>query len=220
MIHRAIVLLSGGMDSLVTVAIAKNENDEVFFLHANYGQRTEKKEKECFQNLVAFYHPKDILEADIGFLAQIGGTSLIDKSMDIPVEKSNSIPSTYVPFRNAHLICIAVSWAEVIHADRIYIGAVEEDSSGYPDCREAFYNSMTQTIALGTKDDTHIEIITPVIHKTKAEIVRIGQSLNAPFEISWSCYQNNDKACGVCDSCKLRLKAFHEAGLVDPIPYL
>ena len=220
---KAVILLSGGMDSLVTTAIANQENDELYFLHANYGQKTQAKEQECFNNLVQYYHPKDILNVDLSYLQQIGGTSLIDPQQEItdhnPLD-SNSVPGTYVPFRNGNLIVIATSWAEVIGAQSIYIGAVEEDSSGYPDCRESFYLALNKAIDLGTKDETIITIKTPIIHKTKAEIIKLGEELQAPFEFSWSCYRNNDLACGTCDSCYLRLKAFKEAGLKDPIPYV
>jgi 7-cyano-7-deazaguanine synthase len=220
--RKAVILLSGGMDSLVTTAIANQENDELYFLHANYGQKTQTKEQECFDNLVQYYSPKDILTVDLEYLEKIGGTSLIGNNMieDHDPEKANEVPATYVPFRNGNLIVIATSWAEVIGAQSIYIGAVEEDSSGYPDCRESFYLALNKAINLGTKDETDITIKTPIIHKTKAEIVKLGEELKAPFQYSWSCYRNNDLACGKCDSCFLRLKAFKEAGLEDPIPYI
>lgn len=222
MIKKAVILLSGGMDSLVTTAIASRENDELYFLHANYGQKTEIKEQECFDNLVQYYHPKGVLNVDLSYLKQIGGTSLIDADKLIKDHDTNNahlVPDTYVPFRNGNLIVIATSWAEVIGAQSIYIGAVEEDSSGYPDCRESFYKALNKAIKLGTKDETKIKIKTPIIHKTKAEIIILGQELKAPFEFSWSCYRDNNLACGSCDSCYLRLKAFKEAGLIDPIPY-
>lgn len=222
MTKKAIILVSGGMDSLVTIAIAKQENAELYFLHANYGQKTQTKEQECFDNLVQYYHPKDTLTVDLTYLKQIGGTSLIDINQEIKdhnLNDSKSVPDTYVPFRNGNLIVIATSWAEVIGAQSIYIGAVEEDSSGYPDCRETFYQALNKAIDLGTKDETKIQIKTPIIHKTKAEIINIGKELNAPFQFSWSCYRNNDFACGTCDSCFLRLKAFKKAGMKDPIPY-
>jgi len=223
MSKKAVILLSGGMDSLVTTAIASKENDELYFLHANYGQKTQQKEQECFDNLVQYYHPKDILNVDLTYLKQIGGTSLIDSNKQIKdhdSETAHLVPDTYVPFRNGNLIVIATSWAEIIGAQSIYIGAVEEDSSGYPDCRESFYHALHKAIELGTKDETKIEIRTPIIHKTKTEIIKLGKELNAPFNFSWSCYRNNDVACGTCDSCYLRLKAFKEAGLEDPIPYV
>ncbi len=218
---QSIVLVSGGMDSLVTAAIAKRESDRVYFLHANYGQRTERKEKELFEKLCDYFQPDGAKSVDISYLADIGGSALTDPSIEVKdfSPGADGIPDTYVPFRNAHLVCIAVSWAEVIGADSIYIGAVEEDSSGYPDCREEFYRNLGVAIETGTKDDTHIQIVTPVIHISKSEIVRLGVELGVPFELSWSCYRDNDIACGTCDSCHLRLRAFREAGLTDPIPY-
>ncbi len=217
---KAIVLTSGGLDSLVTTAIAKQENNQIYLLHVNYGQKTEHKELECFSRIVDHYQPADTLVTGIDYLTKIGGSSLTDDSMEIhDFNGDESIPNTYVPFRNAHLICIAVSWAEVIGAQSIYIGAVEEDSSGYPDCRESFYKSFNETIRQGTKNEFPISIKTPIIHKNKSDIIKIGQDLGAPFELSWSCYRSEDEACGTCDSCVLRLRAFKKAGVEDPIPY-
>ena len=217
---KGIILLSGGMDSLVTAAIAARQCEEIHFLHVNYGQNTEQKELECFQKLVEHYQPAGTLVTSIDYLRQIGGSSLTDDNIAVTDhQNTDQIPSSYVPFRNAHLLAIAVSWAEVIKADRIYIGAVEEDSSGYPDCRESFYQAFQQAINLGTADDTKIEIITPVIHLTKPEIIRKGIELKAPFEYSWGCYRENEIACGTCDSCVLRLNAFKRAGMEDPLPY-
>ena len=217
---KGIILLSGGMDSLVTAAIAARQCEEIHFLHVNYGQNTEQKELECFQKLVEHYQPAGTLVTSIDYLRQIGGSSLTDDNIAVTDhQNTDQIPSSYVPFRNAHLLAIAVSWAEVIKADRIYIGAVEEDSSGYPDCRESFYQAFQQAINLGTADDTKMEIITPVIHLTKPEIIRKGIELKAPFEYSWSCYRENEIACGTCDSCVLRLNAFKRAGMEDPLPY-
>lgn len=216
----AIVLVSGGMDSCVTAAIAK-QNYELAFLHLNYGQRTEKRELKAFNDIADYYNVKHRLVINLEHLKIIGGSSLTDSSMEIPTSRiqKEGIPSTYVPFRNANILCIAVSWAEVIDAKKIFIGAMEEDSAGYPDCREEFYRAFNKVIDLGTKPETQITIETPIIHKSKADIVRIGIELNAPFHLSWSCYQNEDEACGVCDSCRLRLKGFRNAGYVDPIKY-
>jgi 7-cyano-7-deazaguanine synthase len=217
---KAVVLVSGGMDSLITAAIARKECDEIYFLHLNYGQKAQIKELESFLKMKEYFKPEDFLIIDVDYLKKIGGSSLTDEK--IPVKDytgSREVPDSYVPFRNAHLLTIAVSWAEVRGANRIYIGAVEEDSSGYPDCREKFYEAMEQAIDKGTKDETRIKIITPVIHKKKSEIVKIGKKLGVPFELSWSCYENNEKACGKCDSCYLRIKAFKEAGIKDPIHY-
>lgn len=217
---KSIVLVSGGLDSLVTAGIAAKESDEIYFLHCNYSQRTEKRERQSFRDICDFFKPKEILEADIDYLAKIGGSSLTDTNISVKdFHGEAEVPDSYVPFRNAHLVAIGVSWAEVIGANRIYIGAVEEDSSGYPDCRESFYKSLNQTISLGTKDDTKIEIHTPIIHKRKSETIKIGNEMGIPLELSWSCYKNDDKACGKCDSCHLRIESFKEAGLQDPIEY-
>ena len=218
--NRGIVLLSGGMDSLVTAAIAKNECDQIYFLHLNYGQKTEDREMRSFRKMCNYFNPKDVLVVDISYLKEIGGSSLTDDSMQIKNhDGAEGVPTSYVPFRNAHLVTIGTSWAEVIEANKIYIGAVEEDSSGYPDCRESFYKAFEKAIDLGTKDKTKIELVTPIIHKRKSEIIELGSKLGAPLESSWSCYKNNDIGCGKCDSCVLRINAFKEAGMKDPINY-
>ena len=218
--EKAIVLLSGGLDSCVVTAIAQKEY-RVCLLHVNYGQRTVTREEQAFKDIAEYYNIKDILNVDIGYLQKIGGSSLTDRDMSIPENKTDaSIPSTYVPFRNANLLSIATAWAEVIGASKIFIGAMEEDSSGYPDCREQFFNNFNKTIKEGTKPDTHIEIETPILHKTKAEVVKLGIELKAPLHLTWSCYQNEEKACGVCESCKLRITAFRQAGYPDQIHYL
>lgn len=216
---KGIVLLSGGLDSAVTAAIALKDG-EAAFLHVNYGQRTEARELESFNSIANYYNIKDRLIADIGYLKEIGGSALTDFKIDVPTTGiSGEIPVTYVPFRNAHLLSIAVSWAEVIGAERIYIGAVEEDSSGYPDCREEFFRAYEKVVSLGTKPETSIKIVTPLIHMRKSGIVKKGAELNAPLHLTWSCYRDSNLACGVCDSCVLRLKGFKEAGVADPIPY-
>jgi len=218
--EKAIVLLSGGLDSCVVAAIAQ-ENYQACLLHVNYGQRTVAREEQAFKDIAEYYNIKDILNVDIGYLQQIGGSSLTDNEIPIPDKSSdNKIPTTYVPFRNANLLSIATAWAEVIGASKIFIGAMEEDSSGYPDCREQFFNSFNKTIKEGTKPDTNIKIETPILHKTKAEVVQLGIELKAPLHLTWSCYQNEDKACGVCESCKFRITAFRQAGYPDQIPYL
>ena len=216
-----VVLTSGGMDSCVTVAIAAQECEELAMLHISYGQRTEKRELKAFNDIADFYGCRRRLTTSIAHLAQIGGSSLTDNSIEIsPADlESKEIPTSYVPFRNSHLLSIATSWAEVIHAERIYIGAVAEDSSGYPDCRPEFYQAFNKVIELGTRPDTHIKIFTPVIDMRKSEIVLKGVELGAPLHLSWSCYKNEDAACGLCDSCALRLRGFKEAGLKDPIDY-
>jgi 7-cyano-7-deazaguanine synthase len=217
----AVCLVSGGMDSCVTAAIARAENKELAFLHVTYGQRTAARERRAFAELADHYGVTRRLVASIEYLKDIGGSSLTD--VRIPVAAANlaaqEIPTSYVPFRNAHLLSIATSWAEAIGARRIYIGAVAEDSSGYPDCRPEFYEAFQGSIDAGTKPQTDIEIVTPVIHLRKAEIIRRGTELDAPLRLTWSCYQAEERACGRCDSCALRLRAFTEAGLRDPIAY-
>ena len=217
----AVCLASGGMDSCVTAAIARRENEELAFLHVSYGQRTDGRERRAFEEIADFYGLKRRMAVSIEYLARIGGSSLTDEN--IPVTKANltgtEIPASYVPFRNAHLLSIATSWAEVIGAQRIYIGAVAEDSSGYPDCRPEFYEAFQQAINRGTRPETRIEIITPVIFMSKPEIVRLGIELGAPLQLTWSCYGGEELACGQCDSCALRLRAFEGAGLRDPIAY-
>ena len=217
----AICLVSGGMDSCVTGAIANEENDQLAFLHVSYGQRTEARERRSFEELADHYAVTKRLVASIEYLKTIGGSSLTDES--IPVSTANlasrKIPTSYVPFRNSHLLSIAASWAEVIGAQRIYIGAVAEDSSGYPDCRPEFYEAFQRTIDAGTKPETRVKIVTPVISLRKSEIVKRGVELRAPLHLTWSCYQAEERACGRCDSCALRLRAFAEAGVKDPIQY-
>jgi 7-cyano-7-deazaguanine synthase len=217
----AVCLISGGMDSCVTAAIAQEENQKLAFLHVSYGQRTEDRERRAFREIAGFYQVNVRLEVSIEHLTRIGGSSLTDKNIPVSLADLNSkeIPTSYVPFRNAHLLAIATSWAEVIKARRIYIGAVEEDSSGYPDCRPQFYKAFQEVINTGTRPETMIEIKTPVINMRKPEIIRRGLELNAPFHLSWSCYKEESYACGVCDSCALRLRAFNEVGITDPIPY-
>jgi len=218
----AICLVSGGMDSCVSAAIANEENDELAFLHVSYGQRTEKRERQAFDALADHYDVKSRLVISLEHLARIGGSSLTDRSMPItkPDLSAQGIPSSYVPFRNAHLLAAAVSWGEVIQASAIYIGAVAEDSSGYPDCRPDFYDAFQNVIDTGTKPETQITIRTPVIAMRKSEIVRRGIELGAPLHLTWSCYKESELACGNCDSCALRLRAFREAGATDPIPYV
>jgi 7-cyano-7-deazaguanine synthase len=216
----AVILASGGMDSCVTTAIA-NIDYRLAMLHVAYGQRTEARELRAFNAVADLYHAEHRLVCHLDHLRQIGGSSLTDPA--IAVERANldrkEIPSSYVPFRNAHFLSIAVSWGEVLGARKIFIGAVEEDSSGYPDCRPAYYEAFNRVIAAGTKPETQLEIVAPVIRMRKAEIVQRGMELGAPFALTWSCYQAEDVACGVCDSCALRLRAFEEAGIEDPIPY-
>jgi 7-cyano-7-deazaguanine synthase len=208
------------MDSCVTAALAAREH-RLAFLHADYGQRTESRERECFHALARHFAAEHVLLVAFPALAAVGGSSLTDRA--IPVREgapeAGIVPTSYVPFRNAHLLAAATSWAEVLGASAIYVGAVWEDSSGYPDCRPEFYRAFEEAIRLGTRPQTRIRIVTPVIHMTKAEIVRAGLELGAPFEKTWSCYQDEESACGVCESCRLRLAGFREAGARDPIRY-
>jgi 7-cyano-7-deazaguanine synthase len=217
----AVCLVSGGMDSCVTAAVASRENAEIAFLHISYGQRTEKRERKAFNDIADFYAIEKRLDVSIEYLARIGGSSLTDSSIEVAEAdlESKEIPTSYVPFRNANMLSIATSWAEVLRANSIYIGAVAEDSSGYPDCRPEFYTAFERTIEVGTKPDTNIRIATPIIHLSKAEIVKKGIELDAPLHLSWSCYRSEYLACGKCDSCALRLRGFERAGESDPIAY-
>jgi 7-cyano-7-deazaguanine synthase len=216
-----VVLASGGMDSCVTTAIAATEC-ELALLHVSYGQRTERREFQAFNDIAEFFGARHRMATSIAHLAQIGGSSLTDRRIEVSQADlaSTEIPTSYVPFRNAHLLSIATSWAEVLGAERIYIGAVAEDSSGYPDCRPEFYEAFGRAIDAGVKPSTRIVIQTPIIHLTKAEIVTRGVELQAPLHLSWSCYSREDQACGECDSCALRLRGFRQAGVEDPIAYL
>lgn len=217
----AVCLVSGGMDSCVTAAIALEENTKIVFLHISYGQRTEKRERKAFNDIADFYKIEKRLDVSVEYLAKIGGSSLTDEAIEVSAAdlESKDIPTSYVPFRNANMLSIATSWAEVLGANSIYIGAVAEDSSGYPDCRPEFFEAFEKTIEKGTKPETNIKIKTPIIRLSKAEIIKKGIELNAPLHLSWSCYKNEELACGNCDSCALRLRGFSRAGLVDPIAY-
>ena len=218
----AVCLVSGGMDSCVTAAIANEENDELAFLHVSYGQRTEQRERRAFEELANFYAVPHRLAVSIEHLARIGGSSITDPGIEVRPANLNAqvIPTSYVPFRNAHLLAIATSWSEVLGANAIYVGAVAEDSSGYPDCRPEFYAAFQKAIDLGTRPETAIAIRTPVIGLKKFEIVMRAIELGAPLELTWSCYRSEQEACGDCDSCALRLRAFREANIPDPIPYV
>jgi 7-cyano-7-deazaguanine synthase len=216
----AVVLMSGGMDSCVTAAIA-GRNYDLAALHASYGQRTARRELECFQSLADHFKAKERLVVDLTYFSRIGGSSLTDHRVQVrDADLTNkAIPNTYVPFRNAHFLAIATSWAEVLGASRIFIGAVCEDSSGYPDCRPEYYKAMNTLIREGTRPETEIKVETPLISLMKRDIVKKGSELGAPFELTWSCYRETEVACGMCDSCALRLRAFQEAGIEDPLVY-
>jgi 7-cyano-7-deazaguanine synthase len=220
---RAIVLASGGLDSAVCLAEAVREFT-VALLHINYGQRTEARELQAFHDLADHYGvaAADRLVVDISYLKAIGGSSLVDESMEVetgmPAE-GQQVPSTYVPFRNAHILCVGMSWAEVMGAKALFIGAVEEDGSGYPDCRQEFYDKFAAAADAGTRPETKVAIRTPLITMNKAAIVKRGLQLEAPLHLTWSCYTDSEAACGVCESCRLRLRGFEQAGATDPIPY-
>ena len=223
---KAVVCLSGGMDSTVCAALAARDYDS-YGIHFSYGQRTEAHELQSARDVAAAVGLKKLLELKMDLFRQIGGSALTDNSIDVPdaeamentaERRGNDVPVTYVPFRNAHFLSAAVSWAEVLGAGTVFIGAVEQDSSGYPDCRPAYYDAFNRLIREGTKDG-EIAVVTPLIRLKKAEIVRLGVELGAPYHVTWSCYSGETEACGVCESCALRLRAFREAGAVDPIPY-
>ncbi|HEY5382280.1 MAG TPA: 7-cyano-7-deazaguanine synthase QueC [Acidobacteriaceae bacterium] len=225
--QRAVVCLSGGMDSTVCAALAARDFDS-YGLHVSYGQRTEQHELESARAVAQAVGMRDLLELKTDLFRRIGGSALIDTSIAVPeggdVESEGSqrtgskVPVTYVPFRNAHFLSAAVSWAEVLGAEKVFIGAVEQDSSGYPDCRPAYYDAFNALIREGTKEGL-VEVVTPLIGLRKREIVRLGVELGAPLHVSWSCYSGETEACGVCESCRLRLRAFAEAGVEDRIPY-
>ena len=224
---RAVVLLSGGMDSCVCAALAARDH-QAAAVHVSYGQRTEQRERRSFESICDRLEIRDRLLVRNAALGAIGGSALTDPGIAVPeshtlgagapVSISTGVPVTYVPFRNAHFLAVAVSWAEVLGAEKVYIGAVEPDSSGYPDCRPEYYRAFNEVVKAGTKEGT-IRVVTPLIAMHKAEIVTLGLELSAPFDLTWSCYQREDRACGVCDSCVLRLRAFREAGAEDPILY-
>ena len=233
--RKAVVLLSGGMDSCVCAAIAceKHGAANIALLHASYGQRTASREARAFREIADFYGVTQRLMVQFEHFRAIGGSALTDNNIAVPEngfvgsqtsdnekrQRGGEIPVTYVPFRNAHFLSVGVSWAEAIGAGAIYIGAVAQDSSGYPDCRPEYYRVFQELIRVGTRPETEIEIVTPVIALKKSEIIREGMELGAPLHLTWSCYQNEEEACGVCDSCLLRLRAFSEAAVVDPIAY-
>jgi len=217
---RAVVLVSGGMDSCVTAAVATRQHDAAF-LHVSYGQRTEGRELQAFTSIADHYRVEKRLVVRLDALARIGGSALTDAAIPVPDADlgRQGVPVSYVPFRNTHLLAAAVSWAEVIAAEAIYIGAVEEDSSGYPDCRSVYYEAFNRLIEVGTRPGTRLEVRTPLIAMRKSAIVILGLDLAAPLHLTWSCYRSETLACGACDSCALRLRGFAEAGTADPIQY-
>jgi 7-cyano-7-deazaguanine synthase len=217
---KAVVILSGGMDSTTALFIAKKEGYDIIPVHFNYGQRTQKRELKAFNDICEYAKITNKYIIDLPFFKQIGASALVDTHLEVPTEGIKpGIPITYVPFRNGIFLSIAAAIAEKEKAEAIFIGVVEEDSSGYPDCREDFIKKMQNAINAGTKPETVIEIKTPLIHLKKEDIVKEALKVNAPLELTWSCYKNEDEACGVCDSCRLRLKGFEKAGIKDKIPY-
>ncbi len=218
--QKAVVAVSGGMDSCVTAAIA-NMNYDIAMVHINYGQRTQKRELKAFTDIANHYNVNERLIIDLSHFSKIGGSSLTDSKIEVTKAdlENKEIPSSYVPFRNANILSACVSWAEVLKASAVFIGAVYEDASGYPDCRPQFYEAFEKMVDIGTKPETKIKIETPIISLSKSEIVQKGIELGAPLHLTWSCYQSEDEACGVCDSCAFRLRGFQQAGFDDPIPY-
>lgn len=220
--ERAVCLVSGGLDSCVSAAVAHSQGLDLAFLHVSYGQRTAQRERHAFEDIAARYKVRQRLIVDLKYLHRIGGSALTDLSIDLPEGNLErvGIPISYVPFRNGNLLSIAASWAEALRARFIYMGAVEEDSSGYPDCRASFFEAFNAVLHEGTRPETRIRIVTPLIRFRKSDIVKKGLKLKAPLHLTWSCYQEEEKACGHCDSCLLRLRGFEEAGVADPIPYI
>jgi 7-cyano-7-deazaguanine synthase len=221
----AIVLASGGMDSTVTATLARRQHKHVALMHVRYGQRTSDREFQAFSAVADHLDVPDELRlvVNIDYLSTIGGSALTDRTIDVPLDEpldGDTVPVSYVPQRNGNLLFVAAAWAEVLKAESIWTGIVEEDSSGYPDCRESFVEAMERAIALGNDDTSHDpRVVTPLIAMRKSEIVRMGSEINAPLHLTWSCYRDEDRACGRCDSCRLRLRGFAEAGMKDPIPY-
>jgi 7-cyano-7-deazaguanine synthase len=221
---RSVVLLSGGMDSCVCAALAARDTNAAA-LHISYGQRTQERERRSFERICDSLEIQTRLVLQNESLSIIGGSALTDRDIEVPEAGAaqaigrNGVPVTYVPFRNAHFLAAAVSWAEVLGAESVYIGAVEQDSSGYPDCRPAYYNAFREVVKTGTREGK-IKIVTPLIEMRKSRIVQLGLTLGAPFDLTWSCYSREDRACGVCESCVLRFRAFADAGAVDPLPYM
>jgi len=221
MMKKAVCIISGGMDSALSAKIAQKAGYEIIALHFNYGQRTEAKELSCFRKIAEDVGASERYEIDLPFFEQIGASALTDRSIDVPTGGIEAgVPVTYVPFRNGIFLSIAASVAEKHGAEALFIGVVEEDSSGYPDCRESYIEQMQKAINMGTKDETRLEIKMPLVTMKKSEIVKSALASGVPLESTWSCYKSEEKACGLCDSCRLRLRGFEQAGEKDPIVYI
>ncbi len=218
---KAVCLLSGGMDSSTLACLAKHDGYDILALHFTYGQRTEKKERECAKRIARHLNALEFLDVDLAYLKAVGASSLTDRAIQVKAHEDagEGIPDTYVPFRNANLLSVATSFAEARGADAIYIGVQASDYSGYPDCRPEFINAFQKVITLGTRPDAGITLKTPFVSLNKAEILKIGMDLKVPYEDTWSCYTENEVACGICGSCHFRLEAFRQFGIPDPIPY-
>lgn len=217
---KAVCIISGGMDSALSAKIAQKEGYEIIALHFNYGQRTEAKELICFRQVTQNVEAAEVYEVDLPFFEQIGASALTDKSIEVPTGGiEEGVPVTYVPFRNGIFLSIAASVAEKHGAEALFIGVVEEDSSGYPDCRESYIEQMQKAINMGTRDETVLTIKMPLVAMNKSEIVQKALEMDVPLAFTWSCYKSEEKACGVCDSCRLRLRGFERAGVKDPIVY-
>ena len=218
---KAVCILSGGMDSTLSSYIAKNDGYEIIAVHFNYGQRTEHKELECFRNICIGLDVKEKYEINIPFFTQIGASALTDSTIDVPIGGIEAgVPITYVPFRNGIFLSIATAIAEKHNAEALFIGVVQEDSSGYPDCTDTFIEKMQSAMNQGTKEETKLTIVIPLVHMTKQQIVKKALEMDVPLQHTWSCYKNEKEACGLCDSCRLRLKGFNEAGVSDKILYV
>jgi 7-cyano-7-deazaguanine synthase len=218
---KAVCLLSGGMDSATLVYLARDRGYQLFCLHFNYGQRTERRERDSARKIAELAGAEDLVEIDLTYLTRFGGSSLTDRRLPVDRyhDESRGIPNTYVPFRNANLLSIATSYAEASGADAVFIGVQSQDYSGYPDCRPQFIEAFQQLVNVGTRDETCIRIVAPFLSMNKQDIIRLGMSLGVPYQYTWSCYQSEERACGVCGACHFRRTAFESLGFEDPIPY-
>ncbi|NYT07016.1 MAG: 7-cyano-7-deazaguanine synthase QueC [Methanomicrobiales archaeon] len=218
---RAICLVSGGMDSATLAYHARDQGYDLICLHFNYGQRTEGKERASAQKIADLLGAEEFIEVDLAYLTRFGGSSLTDHRLAVDRFRDDreGVPNTYVPFRNANLLSIATSCAEARGAGAVFIGVQSQDYSGYPDCRPQFIEAFQRVVDTGTRDETRITIKAPFLNMTKQDILALGRTLGVPYEHTWSCYQNEERACGVCGACHFRKAAFEALGMKDPIPY-